>query len=88
MRGTGFEPAQTLSQVDLNHSHLTTLATPHKFTQFFLYKKLYKSREMSNFEDGHNRLETPVLIPNTAVKLPMLMAVVADKPPNHQAVLL
>ncbi len=39
-----------------------------------------------NFEDGHNRLETPVPFPNTEVKLPMLLAVVADQPPNHQAV--
>jgi len=31
-------------------------------------------------------LETPVPIPNTEVKLPMLLAVVADQPPNHQAV--
>ena len=34
---------------------------------------------MSNFEDGHNRLETPVLIPNTEVKLPMLVAVVSKE---------
>ncbi len=38
------------------------------------------------FEDGHSRLETPVPIPNTEVKLPMLMAVVAEKPLNLQAV--
>jgi len=31
----------------------------------------------SNFEDSHNKLETPVLIPNTEVKLLMLMAVVS-----------
>jgi len=37
----------------------------------------------SIFDDGHSRLETPVLIPNTEVKLPMLMAVVPDKAPNH-----
>ena len=41
---------------------------------------------MSNFGDSHNRLETPVLIPNTEVKLPMLVTVVAEKLPNHPAV--
>jgi len=41
---------------------------------------------VSIFEDGHSRLETPVLIPNTEVKLPTLLAVVAHKPPNLQAV--
>jgi len=33
-------------------------------------------------------LETPVLIPNTEVKLPALMALVAKKLQNHQAVLI
>ena len=41
---------------------------------------------MENIEDGHNRLETPVLIPNTEVKLPMLLAIVADKLQTLQAV--
>ncbi len=31
-------------------------------------------------------METPVPFPNTEVKLPMLMAVVSEKMPNHQAV--
>ena len=41
---------------------------------------------MSNIGDGHSKLETPVLIPNTEVKHLMLLAVVAEKPPNLQAV--
>jgi len=39
-----------------------------------------------SFEDGHNKLETPVPIPNTEVKLPMFMTLVPDKVPNHKAV--
>ncbi len=49
-------------------------------------KSFIKILKYKLFEDGHNGLETPVLIPNTEVKLPMLMAVVSDKTPNHQAV--
>ena len=31
-----------------------------------------------NFEDGHNRLETPDPIPNSEVKLPMLVTLVPE----------
>ena len=86
MRGTGFEPAQALSHKSLNLARLTAPATSLDFKTNFLYKKLYKSPLTLNFEDGHNRLETPVPIPNTEVKLPMLLAVVAEQPPNLQAV--
>ena len=51
----------------------------------FQDKKLYKVGKLDNFEDGHNRLEIPVPIPNTEVKLPMLMTVVPDKVQTHQA---
>jgi len=50
------------------------------------YKKFYKWIFVGNFEDGHNRLETPVPFPNTEVKLPMLIALVPHKVPNNQAV--
>ena len=53
---------------------------------FRINKKLYKSLIFWNFEDGHNRLETPVPIPNTEVKLPMLTVLVPDKAPSNQAV--
>ena len=86
MRKKGFEPSQALSYWSLNPARLTTPALPRGFRTNFLYKKLYKSQGRWIFEDGHNRLETPVPIPNTEVKLPMLVAVVADQPPNHQAV--
>ena len=52
----------------------------------YVYKKFYKVKKWLNYEDGHNELETPVLIPNTEVKLFMLVAVVPDKVQNHQAV--
>ena len=86
MRNKGFEPLQALSHESLNLAHLTTLAIPHVFIIKEPYKKFYKWCCLRNFEDGHNRLETPVPIPNTEVKHPTLMAVVPDKVPNHQAV--
>ena len=79
MRDKGFEPLQALSHKSLNLAHLTTLAIPLENTTNCVYKKFYKCRELKNFEDGHNRLETPVPIPNTEVKLPMLMTLVPDK---------
>ena len=83
MRKKGFEPSQALSHESLNLARLTTPALPHKIMINCGYKKLYKAWILVYFEDSHNRLETPVLFPNTEVKLPMLMAVVAHKPPNH-----
>ena len=86
MRKKGFEPSQALSYWSLNPARLTTPALPHAFNKNYLYKKLYKSLKITNGGDGLNRLETPGLIPNPEVKLPMLMAVVTCKLPNHQAV--
>jgi len=34
---------------------------------------------MYNFEDDHSRLETPVLFPNTEVKLSTLLVVVSEQ---------
>ncbi len=82
----GFEPSQALSHWSLNPARLSTPAFPHKFRTNSSYKKVYKFRLTLNFGDSHNRLETPVPIPNTEVKLPMLVVVVADKLQNHQAV--
>ena len=87
MREIGFEPTQALSHESLNLAHLTTLALPHLNNKHKRrYKKLYKLLIFWSFEDGHNRLETPVPIPNTEVKLPMLTALVPHKAPNNQAV--
>jgi hypothetical protein len=88
MRNKGFEPLQALSHESLNLAHLTTLAIPHVNSIFSAYKKFYKWIKRGNFEDGHNRLETPVPFPNTEVKLPMLMTLVPHKVPNHLAVFL
>jgi hypothetical protein len=65
---------------------LTTPAPLHRKKRKGAYKKLYKLGISSNFEDSHNRLETPGLIPNPEVKLPMLLAVVAHKLQTLQAV--
>ena len=87
MREEGFEPSQALSHESLNLAHLTTLALPpNDFTENSRYKKLYKSQLFYKIEDGHNRLETPVPIPNTEVKLPMLIVLVPHKVPSNQAV--
>ena len=43
---------------------------------------------MLNFRDGHSSLVTPVLIPNTEVKLATSFALVSDKTRNCDAVLL
>ncbi len=86
MREKGFEPSQALSHESLNLAHLTTLALPPNFINKKAYKKLYKSQLFYKIEDGHNRLETPVPIPNTEVKLPMLTVLVPDKAPSIQAV--
>ena len=65
--------------MSLNHARLTTPAHPHVFLRNLPYKKFYKHTISPNFEDGHSRLETPVLFPNTEVKLPTLLALVSDK---------
>ena len=62
------------------------LRTLHKKLIDLAYKKLYKPGLSSDFEDSHNRLETPGLIPNPEVKLPVLLAVVAQKLQTLQAV--
>ena len=54
-----------------------------KISLISAYKKFYKATCLTNFEDGHNRLETPVPIPNTEVKLPMLVMLVPDKARSH-----
>ena len=88
MWGTGFEPAQALSYMVLSHARLTTPATPPnaKTNKNQHYKKLYKPPTSSIFEDGHSRLETPVPIPNTEVKLPTSSALVSEKMRNGDAV--
>ena len=58
----------------------------HAKTKNLRYKKLYKSNISSKIEDSHSKLETPVLIPNTEVKLLTLLVVVADKSQTLQAV--
>ena len=79
MRKKGFEPSQALSHESLNLARLTTPALPLGNTIKLQYKKFYKLTIQINFEDNHNRLETPVPFPNTEVKLPMLLSVLPDK---------
>ena len=86
MREEGFEPSQALSYESLNLARLTTPAFPHEKTKNLSYKNLYKLIICSKFEDSHSRLETPVLIPNTEVKPPTLLAVVSRKTQTLQAV--
>jgi RNase P subunit RPR2 len=56
------------------------------YSALFIDEKFYKGKCLHNFEDGHNRLETPVPFPNTEVKLSMLAMLVPEKARSHQAV--
>ena len=83
MRKKGFEPSQALSYESLNLARLTTPALPHENNEDLAYKKFYKGKHRDKTEDGHSRLETPVPIPNTEVKLTTLVVVVARKLQTH-----
>ena len=62
---------------------MSSPALPLNLKEKITYKKLYKLKKFCNFEDGHNRLEIPDSIPNSEVKLPMLIIVVPDKAQNY-----